>query len=43
MMIHTGREFVFCLRGKLEYLVEKQLIEPKAGDGLLFAAQLNHR
>ena len=25
-MVHTGCEFVFCLRGQLEYLVEKQLI-----------------
>ncbi len=42
-MIHTGHEFVFCLRGQLEYLVEKQLFELAAGDSLLFAAQLNHR
>ena len=42
-MIHTGHEFVFCLRGQLEYLVERQLIELEAGDSLLFAAQLNHR
>jgi transcriptional regulator with XRE-family HTH domain len=43
MMIHSGDEFVFCLRGQLEYLVEKQLIEMEAGDSLLFAARLNHR
>jgi transcriptional regulator with XRE-family HTH domain len=42
-MIHTGHEFVFCLRGQLEYLVEKQLFDLGAGDSLLFAAQLNHR
>ncbi len=42
-MAHTGCEFVFCLRGQLEYLVEKQLIELTAGDSLLFAAELNHR
>jgi transcriptional regulator with XRE-family HTH domain len=42
-MVHTGHEFVFCLRGQLEYLVEKQLFELEAGDSLLFAAQLNHR
>lgn len=42
-MIHTGHEFVFCLRGKLEYEVEsvRYLLEP--GDSLLFAARLNHR
>ena len=42
-MAHTGCEFVFCLRGQLEYLVEKQLIELTAGDSLLFAPELNHR
>jgi len=42
-MVHTGCEFVFCLRGQLEYLVEKQLIELGSGDSLLFAAELNHR
>jgi transcriptional regulator with XRE-family HTH domain len=42
-MNHTGHEFVFCLRGQLEYLVEKQLFDLGAGDSLLFAAQLNHR
>lgn len=42
-MAHGGHEFVFCLRGRLEYLVEKQTYELAAGDSLLFAAQLNHR
>jgi transcriptional regulator with XRE-family HTH domain len=42
-MIHTGHEFVFCLRGQLEYLVEKKLFELTAGDSLLFLAEMNHR
>lgn len=42
-MTHTGHEFVFCLRGKLEYQVERQLFELQAGDSLLFAANLKHR
>lgn len=42
-MNHTGHEFVFCLRGQLEYLVEKQPYELSAGDGLLFSANLGHR
>lgn len=42
-MVHTGHEFVFCLRGKLEYLVEHQRIELSGGDSLLFAAHLKHR
>jgi transcriptional regulator with XRE-family HTH domain len=42
-MAHTGHEFVFCLRGKLEYQVERQVFELSSGDSLLFAAQLKHR
>ncbi|RPH62461.1 MAG: helix-turn-helix domain-containing protein [Chloroflexi bacterium] len=42
-VVHTGHEFVFCIRGKLEYLVENQVYSLEAGDSLLFAAQLKHR
>src|SRR6266498_844690 len=42
-MAHTGHEFVFCLRGELEYQVERQIYELSAGDSLLFAAHLKHR
>ena len=42
-MTHTGHEFVFCLRGKLEYQVERQIYELESGDSLLFAANLKHR
>ena len=42
-MSHTGHEFVFCLRGELEYQVERQVFKLSAGDSLLFAAQLKHR
>jgi transcriptional regulator with XRE-family HTH domain len=41
-MSHTGHEFVYCIRGKLEYRVEKQVFQLEAGDSLLFAAQLKH-
>jgi transcriptional regulator with XRE-family HTH domain len=40
---HTGHEFVYCLRGQLEYQVEGQLYLLETGDSLLFAAQLKHR
>jgi len=40
---HTGDEFVFCLRGQLEYHVEHQIYELSPGDSLLFAAHLKHR
>jgi transcriptional regulator with XRE-family HTH domain len=42
-MLHSGHEFVFCLRGQLEYQVEGQFYNLEAGDSLLFAAQLKHR
>lgn len=40
---HSGHEFVFCLRGELEYQVERQLFHLEAGDSLLFAAHLKHK
>ncbi len=42
-MSHTGYEFVFCLRGELEYQVEHEIYELSPGDSLLFAARLKHR
>jgi transcriptional regulator with XRE-family HTH domain len=42
-IVHTGHEFVLCLRGELEYQVENQRFVLEAGDCLLFAAQLKHR
>jgi transcriptional regulator with XRE-family HTH domain len=42
-IVHTGHEFVFCLRGQLEYRVEREIFEMSAGDSLLFASQLKHR
>jgi transcriptional regulator with XRE-family HTH domain len=42
-MLHTGHEFVFCLRGNLEYEVDDERYMLTAGDSLIFAANLNHR
>ena len=42
-MTHTGHEFVFCLRGALEYQVERQIFHLEPGDSLLFAAHLKHK
>jgi uncharacterized cupin superfamily protein len=42
-MIHTGHEFVFCLRGTLEYEIDDQHFVLQSGDSLLFAAQQLHR
>ncbi len=41
-MTHSGYEFVFCLRGKLEYKVENQIFLLESGDTLLFSASLEH-
>jgi transcriptional regulator with XRE-family HTH domain len=42
-MLHSGHEFVFCLRGTLEYQVENQVFLLEPGDSLIFAARLRHR
>ena len=42
-MLHTGSEFVFCLRGKLEYEIENERYILEGGDSLIFAAKLQHR
>ncbi len=42
-MTHTGHEFVFCLRGELEYQIERQIFLLGPGDSLLFAANLKHK
>lgn len=42
-MVHTGHEFVICLRGQLEYRVERDVFQLSSGDSLLFASQMKHR
>jgi transcriptional regulator with XRE-family HTH domain len=42
-MAHTGHEFVFCLTGEIEYVVEEKRFLLSPGDSLLFAAHLIHR
>jgi transcriptional regulator with XRE-family HTH domain len=42
-IVHTGHEFVFCLRGRLEYYVDKKFYQLEAGDSLLFASKLQHK
>jgi uncharacterized cupin superfamily protein/DNA-binding Xre family transcriptional regulator len=41
-IVHTGREFVYCLEGGIDYTVDTEtyLLEP--GDSLLFEAYLPH-
>jgi transcriptional regulator with XRE-family HTH domain len=42
-IVHSGHEFVFCLRGKLEYYVDREFFQLEAGDSLLFESKLKHR
>lgn len=42
-MTHTGHEFVFCLRGQLDYQVEREVFHLTSGDSLLFGAHLKHK
>jgi transcriptional regulator with XRE-family HTH domain len=42
-MIHSGHEFVMCLRGQLEYQIETQYFYLEPGDSLIFAADLKHQ
>jgi transcriptional regulator with XRE-family HTH domain len=42
-IVHTGREFVFCLEGRLTYTIDDQVFILEPGDSLLFEAHLPHR
>ncbi len=41
-IVHTGVEFVFCLEGKLRYIIEGRSYTLKKDDSLLFEAHLPH-
>lgn len=42
LMAHMGTELVFCLEGELEYEVNGARYKLRAGDSLLFRAELPH-
>lgn len=42
-IVHSGHEFVICLRGQLEYHVKNKVFLLEPGDSLLFMANLPHR
>ena len=42
-MLHTGHEFIFCMRGNIDFEVDEQHYQLQQGDSLLFTAQLVHR
>lgn len=41
-VVHTGHEFVYCLQGKIEYLIDGKVYLVKTGDILIFEASLPH-
>lgn len=43
VVLHSGHEFVYCLRGAVEYEVDKNIYLLETGDILLFEATLPHR
>jgi transcriptional regulator with XRE-family HTH domain len=42
-IVHTGREFVYCLEGHIAYQVDKEVYQLSPGDSLMFEAYLPHR
>jgi len=42
-LVHTGYEFVYCLKGIIHYLVSDEEYKLNVGDSLLFEAHLPHR
>lgn len=43
MCVHTGYEFVYCLQGHLEYVIEERTFLLDVGDSLMFESHLPHR
>lgn len=41
-VVHTGHEFVYCLKGKIEYIIDGEVYRLEAGDILMFEAHLPH-
>jgi len=41
-VIHSGHEFVYCVRGRVEYEIDGDVYMLNEGDFLLFEAQLPH-
>jgi uncharacterized cupin superfamily protein len=42
-IVHTGREFVYCLEGHITYHVDEEAYQLEPGDSLMFEAYLPHR
>jgi quercetin dioxygenase-like cupin family protein len=42
-IVHTGYEFLFCIKGRITYTVEEHVYLLEPGDSLLFESHLPHR
>jgi uncharacterized cupin superfamily protein len=42
-IVHTGHEFVFCIKGRMIYTIEDRTFLLEPGDSLLFESHLPHR
>lgn len=42
-IVHTGREFIYCLEGRVVYTVDSESFDLEPGDSLFFEAYLPHR
>jgi quercetin dioxygenase-like cupin family protein len=42
-IVHTGREFVYCLDGHIAYTVDNERYLLESGDSLIFEAYLPHQ
>ncbi|MCD4672103.1 MAG: cupin domain-containing protein, partial [Anaerolineaceae bacterium] len=41
-IVHTGHEFVYCLKGRILYVIEEESYLLNPGDSLLFESHLPH-
>jgi len=41
-VVHSGHEFVYCLQGKIEYVIDGEVYLMEVGDILIFEATLPH-
>jgi transcriptional regulator with XRE-family HTH domain len=41
-VVHSGHEFVYCLQGKIEYVIDGKIYLIEGGDILIFEATLPH-
>jgi transcriptional regulator with XRE-family HTH domain len=43
MIVHTGHEFVYCLEGRVSYMIDQREYSLEPGDSVVFEAHLPHQ